>query len=295
MKKTAEIIGLPVFSLLDGAEIGRIKQMVVRPEAGRVELFVVENEWDSVGVHILPYPSVIGVGEFAVTVESKDGIRDLTAVEGARDLVLLSYKIIGTRVLSRKGQLVGQVEEYWIDEESGFVNACSFVDAKDHSSVRYFADDNIMTFGRDVIVIHDEVKIADSLEALAQAAEAAADDDASDAQPAPPAAEARQEVTAAEQEAAASAAEQATATAPSADESAPAQQAVTESAKETAELPVGPYAYLVGKHLREELRNEAGDVLAAAGAVITHELIERIKSESPTLFMKLNRLATDNR
>ena len=126
MKSSTDIQGLPIFSLIDGAEIGRIKQLAIRPEAGRIDLFVVENELDSIGVQVLPYASAVGVGDFAVTIESADAIRDLHEVEGARDLILKNYKVTGTRVLSRKGQLLGAVNEYYVDPDTGEISACSF-------------------------------------------------------------------------------------------------------------------------------------------------------------------------
>ena len=36
MKKSQEIIGLPVFSIMDGKKIGQVKDLVINPE-GRAE------------------------------------------------------------------------------------------------------------------------------------------------------------------------------------------------------------------------------------------------------------------
>lgn len=258
MKKSVEIQGLPIFSLVDGTEIGHVKQLIVNPEEGRIELFLVEHEQDAIGVHILPYTSVIGVGDFAVTVETSNAIQELANVTGARDLMLRGYKVIGTRVLSRKGQLLGSVNEYYVDEENGTITACSFEAAEDASSIKLFDRPNIMTFGRDVIVIKQEELIFSS---FTDRSETAAD-------------------TTTESE-------------------APVTQATTETAQAQAEVAattaqvvaVGPYAYLVGKVLREDLRDDAGELLAAQGTALTAELIEHVKTLSPTLFMKLNRIA----
>lgn len=255
MKSSAQIQDLPIFSLIDGAEIGRVKQLVIEPSSGSVQLFQVENDQHAIGVHVLPYASVIGVGDFAVTVESGDAIRDLQAVEGARDLVLLSYKIIGTRVLSRKGQLMGIVHEYFVEEETGAVIACSFQEHENHEAIRFFHRDNIMTFGRDVLVIKDESRIYESLdEGTSPAESATASSDAS---------------TSAEQP--------------------------EEPAKDHGNVTVlpgasGPYSYLIGKRLTADLTSDAGEVIATSGTIITEELIEQVKAVGPALFMKLNRL-----
>jgi len=275
MKRSAEIQSLPIFSLVDGAEIGKVKQLIINPAAGRVQNFLVENDQDAIGIHVLPYAGVIGVGDFAVTVETTAAIQEVGSVEGARELVLLGYKIIGTRVLSRKGQLLGEVVEYYVDEATGEVTACSFAETGKQDSRKLFDRANIMTFGRDVIVIHDEAAIFTSFDEC-EAATVGTDvhepiDPLSGVQApdTPGAVTSKETILAA---------------------IADAEQQAAVAKVET--LAVGPYAYLIGKVLSADLLHDSGEVLAAAGDVITDELIERIKGESPTLFMKLNRLAS---
>lgn len=270
MKTSAEIQGLPIFSLMDGAEIGHVKQLVINPDAGHVELFLVENDQGAIGVQVLPYTSVIGVGDFAVTVETGSAIQELAQVPGARELILRGYKVIDTRVLSRKGQLLGTVNEFYVEQESGVITVCSFAEQDRPESIKLFDRPNIMTFGRDVIVIKQEEHIFTSLEErTASAAESVAvEATLANAQTAEIAASAEEHVTdSANQEAA---------------------QEVVASAQVVA---VGPYAYLVGKVLREDLRDETGELIAAQGTALTWELIDRVKNLSPTLFMKLNRLS----
>jgi len=43
MKKTQEIIGLPVFAILDGKKIGQVKDLVINPEEGKVDFILVSN------------------------------------------------------------------------------------------------------------------------------------------------------------------------------------------------------------------------------------------------------------
>ncbi|KEO83612.1 hypothetical protein [Tumebacillus flagellatus] len=267
MKSSAQIQGLPIFSLIEGAEIGRVKQLVIEPSSGSVRLVLVDNDRDAVGVHVLPYDSVIGVGDFAMTVESSDSIRDLNDVAGARDLVLLGYKIIGTRVLSRQGQLMGVVHEYYVDEATGSVTACSFAEHGNTESIRVFHRDNIMTFGRDVLVIKEESRIVST---LSETAQEPAEKTATTPDPAENSAEAAETVVEASgQEVAATVADNVT----------PLNTAAS-----------GPYAFLIGKRLREDLTDDNGTVIAASGTEITQALIEQVKAAGPALFMKLNRL-----
>ena len=261
MKKSVEIQGLPIFSLIDGEEIGRVKQLIIKPDTGNVQILLVENDQDAIGIHVLPYADAIGVGDFAVTVENKSAIREIGQADGARELVLLGYKIIGTRVLSRKGQLLGTVDEYYVDPDTGSVTACSFREAGDSASSKMFDRANIMTFGRDVIVVKQEEAIFTPGEARPYAVEANA------------------AVETAEQEVAAAA---------PTETPAPALSVAT-----ATPLPVGPNAYLLGKVLSADLVTDSGELVAAQGTVISYDLIDRVKAISPTLFMKLNRLGID--
>jgi len=260
MKRSAEIQRLPIFSLVDGMEIGKVKQLVINPGQGLAQMFLVENEQEAIGIHVLPFASVVGVGDFAVTVETPEAIQEVSTLQGARELVLLGYKIIGTRVMSRKGQLLGTVNEYYVDEESGEVTACSFLETTNQESQLLFDRQNIMTFGRDVIVIKQEDQLFRSFEErAAEAAQAAAVETIADAHA----------------------------------EAAATETTEATEASNVETLAVGPYAYLIGKVLSADLVSDAGEQVAAAGTVVTEELIERVKGVSPTLFMKLNRLATE--
>ena len=270
MKKSVEIQGLPIFSLIDGEQIGRVKQLIIKPDTGNVQILLVENDQDAIGIHVLSYADAIGVGEFAVTVENKAAIREVGQLDGARELVLLGYKIIGTRVLSRKGQLLGTVDEYYVDPDTGSVTACTFREANDAASIKMFDRANIMTFGRDVIVVKQEEAVFTPGEARPNAGEANA------------------VAETAEQEVAATAPTEA----PVLTE-APVTETSAPTVANATPLPVGPNAYLLGKVLSADLVTDAGELVAAQGTMISDDLIDRVKAISPTLFMKLNRLAID--
>ncbi len=71
MKKSQEIIGLPVFSVVDGREVGQVKDLVINPEEGVVEYVLVNGGSWYVGARVLPYRAVLGIGAHAVTTESE--------------------------------------------------------------------------------------------------------------------------------------------------------------------------------------------------------------------------------
>ncbi|MGE5397158.1 MAG: PRC-barrel domain-containing protein [Chitinophagales bacterium] len=156
MKKSQEIIGLPVFSILDGREVGQVKDLVINPEEGAIEFLLVNSGNWYVGALVLPFRSVLGIGMHAVTTESETQLTSLNESSSACTLLQRGIKVKGTKVLTRKGTLVGVVSEYELDEVTGKVTSVEFKNPEDNFAGVYKAA-QVLTFGRDVLVVEDQM------------------------------------------------------------------------------------------------------------------------------------------
>lgn len=152
MKKSQDIIGLPVFSVLDGKEIGTIKEIVINPEEGVVQFLLVEGEFWYLGAKVLPFDAVLGIGQHAVTTENVSRLTNLNESTAASNLVQRGIMIKGTKMLSRDGSFVGVVKEYEIEEKSGKVTAIDF-EGGDDPKTGGIDINQILTFGKDVIIV----------------------------------------------------------------------------------------------------------------------------------------------
>ncbi|MGE5417345.1 MAG: PRC-barrel domain-containing protein [Acidobacteriota bacterium] len=152
MKNSQDIIGLPVFSVSDGKEIGTIKEMVINPEEGVVQFLLVEGEYWYIGAKVLPFEAVLGIGQHAVTTENEGQLTNLNESTAASNLVQRGIMIKGTKMLSRDGSFVGVVKEYEIEEKSGKVTALEFDNGEDPKSGSVDIN-QILTFGKDVIIV----------------------------------------------------------------------------------------------------------------------------------------------
>ncbi|MCI6870216.1 MAG: PRC-barrel domain-containing protein, partial [Selenomonadales bacterium] len=74
MKKSLEILGLPVISITEGRELGLSKSLLIDAKNGTVAAITIEDESWYRGVKLLPYSSVIAIGNDAVTVISSENI-----------------------------------------------------------------------------------------------------------------------------------------------------------------------------------------------------------------------------
>ena len=155
MKKSQEIIGLPVFSILDGKKIGQVKDLVINPEEGKVDFILVSNRNWYVGARVLAYKSVMGIGEHAVTTESENLLTTINETANANSLLERSIELKGNRVLTNKGNLIGVISEYVVNEDSGKISRLEYRTAQDETKIEVIEAQHVMTYGVDVVVIKE--------------------------------------------------------------------------------------------------------------------------------------------
>jgi len=153
MKKSQDFLGLLVFSIIDGREVGQVRDLIINPEEGLVEYLLVYSEDWLAGVRVLPYSAVNGVGEHAVTTESENELFALADNQGASTLIKRGIKVRGTRVLTKVGNIIGTVTEFTIDEISGKIIEVEWEMGTDAAGV--IPADKVLTFGKDVLIFED--------------------------------------------------------------------------------------------------------------------------------------------
>jgi uncharacterized protein YrrD len=165
MKKSTEILSLPIISIADGVEIGSVKSLVVNPEKGSVDFLTIEHEDWQVSVKAIPFKKVIGIGEYAVTVENGNAVIDLNEIPIANALVNKKIRINDTKVMSRKGQLIGEAKEYFVDDETGYIIGI-LVGMKESEKV--LSSEQILTYGKDILIVKEDSagRFMDSVEEL---------------------------------------------------------------------------------------------------------------------------------
>ncbi|MED4312481.1 PRC-barrel domain-containing protein [Heyndrickxia coagulans] len=153
MKKSTQILGQPIISISEGAEIGKVKSFVINPDKGSVDFLTIEHEDWQVSVKAIPFKKVVGIGEYAVTVESDRAVIDLNEIPIADQLVNKKIRIVGAKVMTRKGELVGEVKEFYADENTGKILG---IVLQTGESETILSADFVMTYGRDIVVVEEE-------------------------------------------------------------------------------------------------------------------------------------------
>ena len=157
MKKSVEILGLPIISITEGRELGVSKTLLIDAKNGVVAAITIEDEDWYRGVKLIPYESVIAIGEDAVTITHSENILKLEEAGDYERFLVENIRVIGTKAITKKGRIQGTVTEVFIGE-GGKIEQCE-ITAADGSTSEVSAA-QISIFGKQVTVvdIDDEKK-----------------------------------------------------------------------------------------------------------------------------------------
>jgi uncharacterized protein YrrD len=155
MKKSVDIIGLPIISINEGQELGKVKDLVINPNGGVVAALIIDDGKWYFGAKLLPFSAVSGIGEYAVTVDSSNLIVNINNAPDLEQLLIADIKVIGAKVLTKDGFIQGKVNEIVIDNAGKI--ACEVED--DKGQVSHIDSQKILTFGKNVLIVADKDEV----------------------------------------------------------------------------------------------------------------------------------------
>ncbi|WP_455143717.1 PRC-barrel domain-containing protein [Selenomonas noxia] len=287
MKKSVDILGLPVISITEGRELGMSKTLLIDAPNRVVAAITIEDEDWYRGVKLIPYDNVIAVGDDAVTVNHSENILTLDAAGDFETLLDDNIRVIGTKAITRTGVIQGTITEIFIGKD-GSIEKCE-ITAPEGSTSEVTAD-QVSIFGKEVTVISPEGDAGKKSDA-ADAPAASAVTTSAEEPAAEPATEPAAEESAASAETPAE--DMAAAAEPSAEptieelavEDAPAETPAAEAAaEEPAEDKNADRVnedrhrrFLLGKKATRTIKMDNGVVIVEAGADITEEVLQKAK------------------
>ena len=287
MKKSVDILGLPVISITEGRELGMSKTLLIDAPNRVVAAVTIEDEDWYRGVKLIPYDNVIAVGDDAVTVNHSENILTLDAAGDFETLLDDNIRVIGTKAITRTGVIQGTITEIFIGKD-GSIEKCE-ITAPEGSTSEVTAD-QVSIFGKEVTVISPEGDAGKKSDA-ADAPAASAVTTSAEEPAAEPATEPAAEESAASAEIPAE--DTAAAAEPSAEptieelavEDAPAETPAAEAAaEEPAEDKNADRVnedrhrrFLLGKKATRTIKMDNGVVIVEAGADITEEVLQKAK------------------
>ena len=156
MKTSQQIIGLPVVSIQDGNEIGKVKNVMINAGKGTVDFFVIDSAMRSLAGGVVPVGKVLGIGADALTILEADDVSDIVKIPAAIDLLQKNITVRGTRVLTRKGSLLGTAGDIHVDEEAACgITGVDFIPDSAAFEAGVIPRDAIITFGKNLLVVEE--------------------------------------------------------------------------------------------------------------------------------------------
>ncbi len=280
LKKSVEILNLPVISITEGRELGTSKSLLIDAKNGVVAAITIEDEDWYRGVKLLPYSSVIAIGADAVTITNSENILTLEDASDYETMLDANVRIIGTKAITKTGTIQGKVSEIFVGE-GGRIEKCALIDA-DGAAAEISAD-QISIFGKQVTVIDADVeaeKKTDELTVPEPVVEAAPVEEI----PAV-AEEPAEEAPVAEEEPAVEEVVQ---------ETEPEIPVIKETPEESPESAADRATeerhrrFLLGKKVVRPVTTASGFVIAEMGATVTEEILQKAKLANKIVDLSMN-------
>jgi sporulation protein YlmC with PRC-barrel domain len=147
--------GLPVMTMAEGKQVGKVDDLVIDPDRKAVSwlrlhsggLLGGERLWVSV-------EAVHGVGEDAVTINAEADARTPADAPEALALVKAKRGVIGNKVITENGERLGEVRDYEFNPETFALTSLSVPPGMNVvGEILTIPGDKVLTIGEDVIVV----------------------------------------------------------------------------------------------------------------------------------------------
>ena len=288
MKKSVEILGLPVISITEGRELGMSKTLLMDARNGLVAAITIEDEDWYRGVKLIPYESVIAIGDDAVTITNSENILKLDDAGDYEALLDDNIRVIGTKAITKSGTIQGKITELYIGDD-GKIEKCE-ITAPDGTTSDVTCD-QISIFGKQVTVIDPNGTAEEKKTKPVSAPAPAAPKEEPKEEPAPeaPQAEEKPEEPAKVEEKAKEPAEAPKAEAkPEPKKAEPAKAADSKQAAADKATEERHRRFLLGKKAARTIKMDNGIVIVEAGADITEEVLQKAKLANKFIELSMN-------
>jgi len=172
LRKSRQLLNLPVFSLDEGQQIGKVKGLVVDPAQKAVVVLAIEEKGWHKEQKFIPFNRLHSIGADAITVEKSSVIHKKSCLPDVVKLAKDKIEVIGTRLVLENGTILGQVDEYYIDLNTGEIGGLEFSEGVFNNVLQgraYLDAAFIRTFGKELTICTNDclnqiVKIEGSLQ-----------------------------------------------------------------------------------------------------------------------------------
>jgi len=117
---------MPVISLEEGRQIGLVKGLVLDYTNKKVAALIIEQKGWFKEQRFIPYHKIHSVGTDVITVEKTSGAERAAGLPEIIKLLREKVKLTGSRIVAENGTVLGYVDEYYVDPDSGSITGLEF-------------------------------------------------------------------------------------------------------------------------------------------------------------------------
>jgi uncharacterized protein YrrD len=138
-------------------EVGKVKSIIINADRGAIDYIVVDSGIQIFSARVIPTEDILGIGEYALTIENEGVITDISKIPSAIQLLQKDIRVKGTKVLTKKGSLIGEIGDIYVDENDGCkITGLEFIADITQKQIRLISRDSVITFGKNLTVVTED-------------------------------------------------------------------------------------------------------------------------------------------
>ncbi|MCL2869953.1 PRC-barrel domain-containing protein [Candidatus Saccharibacteria bacterium] len=151
----SKLIDTPVLSLQTGGPIGKTRQPIIDPTKLKIEAYYLYGPMlNKAEANTLRMDEVRELSQIGMIIDSIDDLIDVNDVVRLKKVADLNFKLIGHKVVTKKGKKLGTVTDYTVDAGSFIVQQIIV-----HKPLMHSFNDPELTIHRSQIIEIDDYKI----------------------------------------------------------------------------------------------------------------------------------------
>jgi len=159
VRKSKQLISLPLISLAEGLQVGSVRGLVVDPVRKTLAALIIEQKGWFKEQKFIPFQKIHSIGNDAITIEKSNGLERSPNLPDIIKLVKEKASIIGARIVAENGTFLGFADEYRLDPLTGNITGLEISGSFINSTLkgRALLDINhVRTIGREAIITTNE-------------------------------------------------------------------------------------------------------------------------------------------
>lgn len=159
MKKSRELKGMPILTLQEGENLGRVRDLILDPTAGQIVALVLDRRAPKGEDQVVATANVRNVGSTAITVEDRSSLVPISRIPRFQELAGMRKPIQGKVVISETGTRLGQVDDLEVDVQT-FCIVSLVLKAGPFGRGQSIPAEMVRTIGADAIVVRESIPSA---------------------------------------------------------------------------------------------------------------------------------------